>query len=123
MAIQINLNQQKNRKYKVSVLTIALIVVIVGGLLWGGLDYNKRYNTPSLTGKWISQETGKEVGFTEDGDVMVEGVKTGAYIIKAPDVIIYDIEGHTFEMNYKIKQRSLVWGLSGEEEHFERKGL
>ena len=76
-----------------------------------------------MIGKWISQETDKEVEFTVDGMVNVEGVKTGEYVIKSPDLLIYNIENHTFEMHYKIENRNLVWGLVGEEEKFDRKGF
>ncbi len=121
MEIRTNVKRHKSKIFIMTITTI--LIIIVGMVIKKGMEFYKIYNNPSMIGKWTSLETGIEVEFTEEGIVNVEGVQTGAYIIKPPNLLVYDIEGYTFEMNYKINQRSLTWGLPGEEENFERKGI
>lgn len=116
----INLKQRKRRK---PMIILVLVIMTLGTALWGGITFNQYYNNPELIGTWTSLETGKEVEFTEKGKVKVDKVKTGEYIVQSPDSLTYSIGGHTFEMIYIIDKRQLVWGLLGEEETFERKGL
>lgn len=97
--------------------------MILGVMVWAAISINEPYSNPPLTGKWISLETGKTVEFTEEGFVNVDQIQTGDYSIKEPNTMIYDVDGYSFEMYYDIKERNLTWGLIGEEEYFERKGL
>lgn len=120
MELRTNTKQKKSISTKIRAI---VLIVMIGIITWKGLEFNKTYNNPLIIGKWISNETGKEVEFTQDGMVNVDKIKAGDYIISSPNLLVYDIEGYTFEMNYKINQRSLVWGIPGAEEKFERKGL
>ncbi len=121
MEVNIDLNQKKRRK--VAVIIIIMLIAIISIMAWVGIKLTKIYNAPDLIGAWISSETGKEVEFMEDGSVMVDKIKTGTYTVKHPNTIIYDIEGHTFDMVYKLEGRGLLWGIGEEEEAFQRKGL
>lgn len=98
-----------------AVLMIALAIIII-------FSY-KYYNNSSLIGKWKSLETGIVVEFTEEGIVKVNSVDTGHYTLDSSDLMLYVVEGHEFNMIYKIEGRNLIWGLEGQEERFERNGL
>lgn len=113
----------KKVKRKRRIIRATIFAMIVGAILGIGLEFKRQYNNPPLVGTWISRETDKEVEFTQDGRVNVDKIEIGAYVIALPDLIIYEIEGQTFEMNYRISNRNMVWSLLGEEEIFDRKGL
>lgn len=105
----------------VKVLTSLSVILIIGiGIIISGNNY---YDNLSIIGKWRSKETGIKVEFTDHGIVKVNNVKTGKYIINSPDSMVYQIDGHDFEMNYQVDGRNLVWGLVDESEKFARNGL
>lgn len=109
------------RKFKKSCKTLFLTVVL-GISIWGGIESYKEYQNPSIEGRWVSDETGKTIEFTESGEVKVDKVQTGTYLINAPDMMAYHIEGHEFNMYYELNKRNLTWGVIGEEEElFKRK--
>lgn len=120
MNARVNIKCKKSKKPIIMITMQMIIVVTLIGIV---VNFYGHYNHPSLVGKWISAETGKTVDFEENGIVKVDNIITGEYKITNPGLIIYKIEGRTFEMNYKIEERTLVWGLPHEEEKFERKGI
>ena len=120
MNTKTNLRQRKSKR-PVIILTALIIIVVL--TVKGVMEFRGHYNNPSLLGEWVSEETGKTIKFTEKGIVNVDDLKTGQYIIESPGLIIYEVEGHTFEMTYDIKQRTLLLGLVGQEEKFEIKGI
>ncbi|PHV70662.1 hypothetical protein CS063_09015 [Sporanaerobium hydrogeniformans] len=75
------------------------------------LSASENYSTPTLVGKWKSQETGHTITFTEEGEVLKEG-KTllGTYHILSPNQLEYQIDDKTFVMIYQIEGRELSWG-------------
>lgn len=114
---------RRRKKSKRPMMIIMALMIIISLIIGAVMTFKAHYNNPSLIGKWISEETGKVVEFTEDGVLIVDELKTGKYILESPQVMIYEVEGYTFEMEYHINQRSLVWGLPEEKEKFERKGI
>lgn len=122
MNTKINVKRKKSMR-PIIIVTILVLLVIIGVVMQIAANFYAEYNNPSLIGEWISEETGKIVGFEESGNVKVDNLITGDYTIASPGLIIYEIEGYTFEMDYTIEDRSLIWGLPGEEEKFERKGI
>ncbi len=103
---------------------ILIGLIILGGIIMGISNaFLGQYNNPTIIGEWTSQETGKVVEFTRNGMVNVDGVKIGDYTVGSPKHITYEIEGHIFEMDYTIADRKLSWGLPGEQEIFDRKGM
>ncbi|NLI90486.1 MAG: hypothetical protein GX366_08825 [Epulopiscium sp.] len=119
MDIKTNIKSKQGREYR-KILIVAVLVIIISTLII--LSY-KYYNNPSLIGKWKSLETGIVVEFTEEGIVKVNSVDTGDYTLNSSDLMVYVVEGHEFNMIYKIEGRNLIWGLEGQEERFERNGL
>ncbi|HHX59915.1 MAG TPA: hypothetical protein GX707_04125 [Epulopiscium sp.] len=113
----------KQKKSNISIIITSIFIIIIGIVVREGISFNKTYNNPSMIGQWLSQQTGKVVEFTDVGIVNVDQIKAGEYSIKSENLLVYTIEGHTFEMNYKIEKRNLTWGLAGEEEKFDRKGI
>lgn len=120
--MRVKSNIKKRRKKGIIRCLIALSI-IMGLLAWAVLSVAQPYNNPPLIGKWVSLETGKTVEFTEEGWVNVDDMKIGDYSIKEANTMIYQVDGHDFEMYYNIEERNLIWGLKGQEEYFERKGL
>ena len=109
---------KKFRKYYI----VILLAVVLGVSISNGVEMYNRYNNPSIEGEWISSETGKTVEFTKSGQVKVEQVQLGTYIMTAQDSMVYHIEDQEFNMYYELNKRSLIWGIIGEEEElFERK--
>lgn len=114
----------RRRKLKKSAIVIMIVfMMVIGGGAFFIADFFEGYNNPPIIGEWVSEDTGKVVEFKSNGLVKVDGEKAGTYEITSPALITYEIEGHTFHMPYAINERHLVWGLPGEEENFERKGL
>ena len=110
------------RRYKKNPRRIIFLIIILGVMIWGGIKLFDYYTYPPLIGKWVSQETGKTVYFTDKGTVKVDKQEQGVYTIDSPNLMKYDIDGYTFDMIYEIDGRVLTWGEEGEElEVFERK--
>lgn len=114
-------NPRRCRKLRKSCI-IPIAVFVLGGFIWCGIQGYKLYCNPTIEGKWVSQETGSTVEFTKRGNVKVNRKQTGTYNITTPDTMTYQIENHTFTMDYKINQRNLTWKVAGEEDEiFDRK--
>lgn len=120
MQIKTNIRFKEPRPFLKPVIALLILLVIGTGLIIGVKNY---YDNISIIGKWTSLVTGAVVEFEENGIVKVNNVETGDYVISSPELMIYNIEGHSFEMNYKVEGRELIWGLVGEGEKFERNGL
>ena len=121
--MEVSEGSKKKKRKKLAMIITIIFISMLGMIAWVGIEFSKVYNTPELIGVWVSSETGKEVEFTDNGSVIVDKIKTGAYTITSPGFLLYDIEDHTFEMTYKLEGRELLWGIKGEEEEFARKGF
>ncbi len=122
MNAKINSKRKKVKRLIIIILTLVLIGVM-GGVMLLATNFYHHYNNPPLIGEWTSEETGKTVAFGESGNIKVDNLITGSYKIPAPGIIMYEIDGYIFEMTYVLEERYLLWGLPGEEEKFERKGI
>lgn len=127
--MEIQTNEQieqpaKNKRYKKikNTVIIILVVILLGFSIRFGIKFYEIYNNPTLIGEWISEETGKTIEFVDNGQVLVDYMEVGSYIITTPNKMEYTTQGQTFNMHYKLEQRSLIWGIDEEEyERFERK--
>ena len=109
------------RRFRKSCIVV-LLTALLGISIRSGVKFYDSYQNPLLEGEWISSETGINVEFTKNGKVIVDQVEIGSYVITAPDSMVYHIEDQVFNMHYGLNQRSLIWGIVGEEEEiFERK--
>ena len=105
---------------KLWMLLLIISVLAVSFLTLGSMN---NYENPSLTGKWISTETGATVKFTQDERVILSASPlTGTYHIISPNTMEYTIDDLTFTMSYRIEGRYLYWGMNDEaQECFKRK--
>lgn len=83
----------------------------------------KKYEHPSLVGKWKSVETGQVIHFTNNGKVKLRAThQTGYYQIESPSKMVYTLEDKNFNMYYVLEDRQLAWGITPDKmEHFVRK--
>lgn len=105
---------------KIWMLLLIVSVLAVSFLTLGSMN---DYENPSLTGKWVSTETGETVKFTQDEHVTLSASSLiGTYHIISPNTMEYTIDNLTFTMSYRIEGRYLYWGINDEAlECFRRK--
>ncbi|ONI41658.1 hypothetical protein AN639_03290 [Candidatus Epulonipiscium fishelsonii] len=81
------------------------------------------HNTPDIVGTWYSEETGEKIIFNENGSVELENVNyIPKYEIITPTKMIYTINNQVFEMNFRIEDNQLYWGISEPEIFSKKKG-
>lgn len=98
-------------------VTLGLIISILI-LSFFSLAFVKSYETPTLLGRWISEETGTILEFTSKGTVIIkDSTMKGIYHIISPDTMEYTINDFSFIMSYAIEGRNLYWGI--DENHLE----
>ena len=98
---------RNNHKKIIALLSISLFIVFS----FFSFSIIKLYETPTLEGKWRSEETGDEVTFLENGTVILDNTnETGTYYITSPNSMEYSVENYTFQMIYRIEDRKLYWG-------------
>lgn len=100
--------QKANRKIALVIIALCTIIIVCFSIL--KLAYRRQDIT--LQGIWQSKETGQIVTFTSDGNVNLEGdLPNGIYHIISPNTMEYTVDGKTFQMIYRIVDRTLYWGL------------
>ncbi|MGL4345529.1 MAG: hypothetical protein ACRCTE_10045 [Cellulosilyticaceae bacterium] len=111
------------KKDKQPVVRLVGAILIITLLCIGTLYGYERYSNPNLYGKWQSEETDEIVEFMRDGTIVLENSAQNAhYEMVTPGKMRYNIDGKTFDMNYKIQGRQLSWSVEGEDlEYFNRK--
>ncbi|HHT97329.1 MAG TPA: hypothetical protein GXZ90_05490, partial [Clostridiales bacterium] len=105
--MEIQTNEQieqptKNKRYKKikNTVIILLFVILLGFSIQYGIKFYEVYNNPTLIGEWISEETGKTIEFVDNGQVLVDYMEIGSYIITSPNKMEYTTQGQTFNMHY-----------------------
>jgi len=127
--MEIQTNEQiekptKSKRYKriKNTITIILVVMALAFSVKYGMKFYEIYNNPALVGEWVSVETGQTIEFVNNGQVLLDYIEVGSYIITNPNTMEYTTEGQTFNMYYKLEERSLKWGIDEKEyERFDRK--
>lgn len=100
--------QNANRKIALVIIGLCGIIIVCFAIL--KLAYRRQDIT--LQNTWQSKETGQILTFTSDGNVNLKGdLPNGIYHIISPNTMEYTVDGKTFQMIYRIVDRTLYWGL------------
>ncbi|OON90991.1 MAG: hypothetical protein ATN32_02865 [Candidatus Epulonipiscium fishelsonii] len=97
-----------------------MFVLVIAFVLFYLISFS---DTPELVGTWYSKETGEKIIFNKNGSVELEHVNyIPQYEIITPTKMIYTINNQIFEMNFRIENNLLYWGLNELEIFSKKKG-